>query len=165
MPITLRALSPEQLRLLAAGTVPAALAASAEAGALPPAFVAARTLAQQAAGELPTWCGNYLMLRRADQRFVGGCGFKFAPSQRQVEIGYAVAPSARRQGIATAAVTLLLRQAFSSGAVDTVLAHVNPQNLASSRVLATLGFVPGPAVVDADQEVVIPWCKARRQQQ
>jgi RimJ/RimL family protein N-acetyltransferase len=159
--ITLVALSTDQLCTLANGAVPADFASRVEPGALPPAFVAARTLAQREAAALPAWFGSYLMMRSTDQRIVGGCGFKFPPSGGQVEIGYAVAPSARRQGIASAAVAQLLDLAFDGAEIDTVLAHVNPDNVASSGVLAGLGFAPGLAELDTDREMIIPWRRSR----
>lgn len=96
-------------------------------------------------------------MRRADGAVVGGCGFKDAPHDGRVEIGYAVAPSCRQQGIATAAVRELVRLAFASGEVHEVLAQINPQNAASARVAHKLAFDACGTVIDNDDEPLVQW--------
>lgn len=80
-------LSLPELEALAASRVPASFAARLEEGALPPAFVAARSLANRASGQPSPWSTTFLIERVADGRLVGGCGFKRAPCQGQVEVG------------------------------------------------------------------------------
>ncbi|MHB8572537.1 MAG: GNAT family N-acetyltransferase [Candidatus Dormibacteria bacterium] len=71
----------------------------------------------------------------------GGCGFLGPPdSAGVVEIGYGLAPSHRGQGLATEAVRVLLETARSARAASTVIAHTDPANLASQRVLERCGF-------------------------
>lgn len=124
-------------------------------GALPPPHVAARTLAQLESGTPAHWCVPFLIVSR--QVVLGGCGFKAAPASGSVEIGYAVAESQRGRGIATAAVARLLQMASSSGLVQHVVAHILPDNAASSKVVSRLGFSKGHSLVDHDGETVVQW--------
>jgi RimJ/RimL family protein N-acetyltransferase len=72
---------------------------------------------------------------------VGSGGFKRAPANRRVEIGYGVAPRCRGKEIATEAVRLLVAEAFRSRDVEEVTAETSVTNLASRRVLEKLGFI------------------------
>jgi ribosomal-protein-alanine N-acetyltransferase len=71
---------------------------------------------------------------------VGWGGFKGAPKDGVVELGYEIAESHRGQGIATAATRAMLEEAFADEAVTTVIAHTLPQRNASTRVLEKAGF-------------------------
>ncbi|WP_202839239.1 GNAT family N-acetyltransferase [Luteimonas saliphila] len=126
-------------------------------GALPPAKVAVRALAQLELGIPAFWCVPLLIVSKSRQSVLGGCGFKTAPTHGAVEISYGVARSERGRGVATVAVGRLLQMAVSSGLVQEVVAHVLPRNMASSRVVARLGFLRGQPFVDTDGETVVPW--------
>jgi RimJ/RimL family protein N-acetyltransferase len=156
MPFSLLQLSREELLECADSRLPAALASRVEVGALPPSFVAARALKLIAEGKSEFWCNTFLIVRHRDQRIIGGCGFKNAPKDGRVEIGYGVSPDSRGQGAATAAVGLLLQLAFGSG-VREVLAEVTPDNLASAKVVRKLGFVSTGTRVDEEGQVVVQW--------
>jgi len=149
-------LDEELLRTLAAGRVPEALAPRLEDQALPPAFVATRALALLAQGQDRLWCCTSLIVRRADERIVGGCGFKGEPVSGCVEIGYGVSPAARGQGAATAAVRLLVEAAFAAGARE-VLAEVLPANAASQRVVRKAGFAVAGSRLDEEGQLVDRW--------
>lgn len=157
MTVYLHSLSPAALRALASSAAPAGLPGAVTDGALPPPFVAQRSLQQLAAGKSPQWCSTFLIVRDADAAVVGACGFKDEPAHRCVEIGYGVAPALRRQGIATGAVSELLRLAFASSGVDAVLAQVNPDNLGSTRVVQSLGFEALDNVIDDEGEPLVQW--------
>lgn len=162
MTIQLYSLSAAELRILADAGVPDSIAERVAEGALTPPFVAARALAQLAAGKPARWCATFLLVRRADQAIVGGCGFKDAPQDGRIEIGYAVAPGCRLQGIATAAVDALAQLAFDSGEVHEVLAQINPDNVASARVAAKLAFAPCGTIIDEDGEPLVQWLLRKR---
>lgn len=159
MTIHLHSLSPADLRALAAGAFPASLPGNVADGALPPAFVAERSLDQLRAGKSPFWCSTYLIVREADAAIVGACGFKDEPAEGCVEIGYGVAPACRKQGIATQAVAELVRVAFASGEADAVLAQVNPDNVGSTRTVQSLGFAALDTVIDDDGEPLVKWIR------
>lgn len=156
MAFSLLQLSREDLLDLANSRVPAALAARLEADALPPTFVTARALELLAEGKSPYWCNTFLVVRDADSRIVGGCGFKSEPKNGRVEIGYGVSPESRGKGAATAAVKRLLVLAFAAGAME-VLAEVCPENLASTRVVEKLGFSNTGSRVNEQRETVVQW--------
>ncbi|GAP65578.1 hypothetical protein MBSD_n0868 [Mizugakiibacter sediminis] len=145
------------LRRLAAGEPGDFAGMTVHEGGPPPRHVAARALAQLEAGTPAAWCVPYLIVPASRDAVLGGCGFKTAPVDGSVEISYGVAKSQRGRGIATAAVGELLRLAADSGVVREVVAHVLPDNVASSRVVARLGFAPGPAFVDTDGATVVRW--------
>ena len=67
-----------------------------------------------------------------------------------VEVGYSTAPAWRRQGVAGEALRGLLAWAASQGA-RRCLASIRPDNVASQRTIAPLGFVVvGEEVDEAD---------------
>ena len=147
----------DHLRLLALAQVPATLALRALAEAMPPPFVADRSLQQLGAGKPLAWCAPFYMVRNDDAAIVGSCGFKDTPKQGRVEIGYGVAPQARRQGMAVAAVAQLLALANASDEVREVLAQVSPTNVASTRVVQRLGFLPCGQQLDHEGEMLVQW--------
>lgn len=160
MLFSLLQLTNPDLTSLATGNTPKHLEVRLEADALPPPFVSARALALAQAGHAAPWSTPFLIVRTPDQRIVGGCGFKSAPSHGRVDVGYGIAPSAQGQGAATLAVSLLLARAFNAGANE-VLAEILPGNSASIRVVEKLGFTPGATVQDKDGDWVVQWVKTR----
>ena len=106
------------VQTLARAQVPAAWAARAEPEALPPAFVATRSLQQISVGKPALWCLGFVVVRAADGHIVGACGFKNTPQDGRVEIGYGIAPGCRGQGAASAAVRQLLVLAWAGGASE-----------------------------------------------
>ena len=156
MPFTLQPLARQQLCYLAESRIPPELESRAADGALPPAFVAVRSLAQLAEGKSEFWCSTFLIVRDTDNQVGGGCGFKDEPKAGRVEIGYGVSEAFRRQGAASAAVRVLLKLAFSNGATE-VLAEILPSNAASVAVVAKLSFENTGARVTEDNETLIQW--------
>lgn len=73
-------------------------------------------------------------------RLVGWGGFKGAPRDGVVELGYEVAESHRGRGIATAATQAMLAEAFADEQVTTVIAHTLPEPNASNHILEKVGF-------------------------
>ncbi|MZD09438.1 GNAT family N-acetyltransferase [Streptomyces sp. SID5785] len=85
--------------------------------------------------------GTYVLVRGADGHALGGIGFHSPPdAEGAVEIGYDLVPEARGAGYATEAVCALTAWALGQDGVGTVLAHTDPDNAASQRVLARAGF-------------------------
>jgi [ribosomal protein S5]-alanine N-acetyltransferase len=158
MTITLLQLTRSELEMLAVSRVPVGLAWRAERDSLPPSFVAARSLQLAKQGQPEPWSTSFLIVREHDNRIVGGCGFKTAPNNGRVEIGYGVAPSAQGMGAASAAVKLLLGKAFAAGATE-VLAEVSAANHASIRVVQKAGFYQAGSHPDDSGEVLIEWIK------
>ena len=73
---------------------------------------------------------------------IGNAGFKGAPHDAQVELGYSIAPEHRRRGHASTVVGLLLDRAQRDGQIDRVIARIDPDNQASIGVVTKAGFVP-----------------------
>lgn len=156
MPFHLIIIPPEDLRVLSASAKPSTPGYTCAVDALPPHFVATRALEQMTAGVPACWCSTFYVIATANQHIVGSCGFKHAPMNGMVEIGYGISPDCRKQGAATSAVQALLQLAFEGGAQQ-VMAQVNPENLASTRLVQKLGFVNTGNYVDAAQETLVRW--------
>lgn len=93
--------------------------------------------------------GTYLFFDRGDGALVGMGGFKGAPEDGVVEIGYAISPARRRRGLATDAARGLVERAARVG-VTTVLAHTLAEPGPSASVLTGCGFIRVATVPDAD---------------
>ncbi len=95
----------------------------------------------------PTLAGwTFFIVRRAEDgpdELVGEAGFKGPPDAGGgVEVGYGLVPAARGRGLATEAAGALVGWALGRPDVRRVLAECEPDNTASARVLARLGFRP-----------------------
>ncbi|QRN53598.1 GNAT family N-acetyltransferase [Dyella caseinilytica] len=154
--ITLDPIPLDDLVALSKSSIPTRLVGIALEGALPPAFVATRSLDHIDSGKSVHWCSTFY-IRDLDKAVVGGCGFKDEPHNGRVEIGYAVSPERRNQGIATVAIEALTSLAFKSAEVHEVLAQVSELNAPSTRVVQKLGFVNTGTAVDKDDEVLVQW--------
>lgn len=154
MTISLTQIPKQDLIALAKGEAP--LGVRALPGSLPPPFVATRALQQLHAGKSAMWCSTFYVRNEAGD-VVGGCGFKDAPENGEVEIGYAVSSVCRSRGIATSAVRMLVELAEQSAEVSTVVAAINPRNLPSIRVVQKLGFAAAESFTDADGEDLVKW--------
>ena len=146
-----------ELVMLAEDRVPRSVAARVEPGALPPPFVALRSLGHRAAGASWDWCGMFYIVDVETARIVGTCGFKSAPQEGQVEIGYGVAAGWRGRGVATAAVRQMLDTAQHLAPGVAVVAMVNPENLPSTAVVQRLGFRAVGECIDTDGERLVQW--------
>jgi ribosomal-protein-alanine N-acetyltransferase len=90
------------------------------------------------------WYGWYA-LRKAEgevpRTLVGTGGFMGPPDAAgTAEIGYSIAADWRGQGLATELVGGLVQQAAATGLVHQLVAHTQPENLISQRVLLANGF-------------------------
>ena len=91
-------------------------------------------------GEVARWLGWYWVHQEA-RVLVGLGGFKGPVAEGgMVEVGYNVVGRWQGQGIATEAVGALCGWALGQEGVRWVRAHVEPENVASVRVLEKVGF-------------------------
>jgi len=128
---------------------------------LVPRHVAIRSLDLYAMGVEARWCAPFIIYTDSHPDPVGACGFKGAPEDGEVEIGYGVLPLMQGKGIATLAVHALLIMAFNEDTCSSVLATINPINVASRRVAEKLGFVEQESFDDEDGETLVRWrCQA-----
>ena len=56
------------------------------------------------------------------------------------ELGYILSPAYQRQGYGSEAAAALVRQALTTGGMHRVVAHCNPENTASWKLLEKIGF-------------------------
>ena len=92
------------------------------------------------------WWLNFAVLRGDPGRtLVGSAGYKGAPVNGMVEVGYGVVADQRRKGYASEAVGGLLRHAFARADVERVIAETYPSLIGSIGVLISCGFrsIPG----------------------
>ncbi|MDA8046992.1 MAG: GNAT family N-acetyltransferase [Actinomycetota bacterium] len=73
-------------------------------------------------------------------RVVGGIGFHGPPREGLVEIGYGVVPSVRGQGVASEALRMILEVAAGFEQVKRVCGRTTPDNVASQRVMLSVGM-------------------------
>ena len=77
-----------------------------------------------------------------DQRVIGSVLlFKFDVASERAELGYVLGRPYWRQGLAGEALRAVLGQAFGALGLRRIEAEVNPNNVASSALLCSLGFV------------------------
>ena len=87
------------------------------------------------------WLAWYwILVAPSTCQLVGGGGFKGAPVDGCVEIGYETRVAYRRKGIATEAVSAQVLWALNQPKVTRVLAETRGDNLGSRGVLTKLGF-------------------------
>lgn len=99
--------------------------------------------------------GTRLFVLSHPRTLVGWGGFKGAPRNATVELGYEIAPAWRGRGLAGAAVREMLDEAWADPGVRSVVAHTLPAPGPSVRVLERAGFVlEGPV---ADEQVGTAW--------
>ena len=96
---------------------------------------------------------NWYALRKAEgdtpRTLVGSGGFTGPPDALgQAEIGYSIAADWRGQGLATELVAGLVQQAAATGLVRRLVAHTEPENLISQKVLLANGFASEGTDVD-----------------
>lgn len=87
----------------------------------------------------PAW-GARFFVSGEPQELVGWGGFKGAPDDGVVEIGYEIAEGRRGRGLATAAARAMVAEAFADEQVRRVIAHTLPELNASNRVLRKVGL-------------------------
>lgn len=101
----------------------------------------------------PEWLGCWAI---ADGMVVGSAGFKSAPVERTVEIGYGVAPGYEGRGIGTALAGWMKASAFAQGAT-TVRAHTLHEGYASQAILKKQGFKLIGPVLEPEDGLVLRW--------
>lgn len=108
-------------------------------------------LDEQAVGEFVHNCmacyhadgfGPMAVVDLASGELIGFCGLnaEMVDGAREVEIGYRLSPRFWGQGLATEAVQASLRHGFESLGLGSIIGIVQPQNVASVRVLHKAGF-------------------------
>jgi [ribosomal protein S5]-alanine N-acetyltransferase len=129
-------------------------------GPLPAAaegVLAATSELYASAGHVPPWICYVAVV---NDRIVGTCGFKAAPSDARVEIAYFTFPGYEDKGIATQMARHLISIARDADAHIIVAAQTLPARNASHRVLEKLGFTRIRAVQHPEDGLVLEWHKS-----
>lgn len=86
--------------------------------------------------------GRQLVLeRRSDRRVIGSLlAFRYEAASARLELGYVVGRAHWRQGYAREALRGFIDHAFADLGLRRLEAEVNPANLASCRLLTSIGF-------------------------
>ncbi len=113
-----------------------------EPGGLPPDFIVDAAIVALRRGEPQQWCSFFIFVDPTLEKVVGSGGFRGAPENSRVEIGYGIAEGHRNQGYASDAVVQLVKIAFMDPSVHEVIAETSVSNGASRRVLRKANFVP-----------------------
>ncbi len=87
--------------------------------------------------ELLPWSASWLIL--VNGLVAGTIGFKGAPADEELEVGYGVVPSLQRRGVATRALAQLLELVREYDL--RIKAETLAWNVASQRVVEKMGFV------------------------
>lgn len=93
-----------------------------------------------AAGEGDSAWGTRFFIAGEPPELVGWGGFKGAPRDGVVELGYEIAEGRRGSGLATEATRAMVAEALADPAAEAVIAHTLPEPNASNRVLEKAGF-------------------------
>ncbi|MFJ4141666.1 GNAT family N-acetyltransferase [Pseudomonas sp. NPDC089734] len=86
--------------------------------------------------------GPMAVIEKASSRLVGFCGLNAerVDGAREVEIGYRLGTSFWGQGLASEAVQAILQHGFGTLRLPSIIAIVQPENVASVNVLRKAGF-------------------------
>ena len=98
----------------------------------------ARKMARDLAASPDFWAVEH----QATHRVIGQIYFKhIEPQHLQTwELGYILNPRYHRQGYMSEAVAALVRHGFANSAIHRMVAHCNPENTASWKLLEKIGF-------------------------
>ena len=98
--------------------------------------------AHKMAGELANAPDFWAVELRETGRVIGQIYFKHIdpPHLQTWELGYILSPQCQRQGYMTEAVGALVGQRLADGDIHRIIAHCNPDNVASWKLLEKVGF-------------------------
>jgi [ribosomal protein S5]-alanine N-acetyltransferase len=98
--------------------------------------------AQISATSMSTSLDFWAVELRAEQKVIGQVFFQHLQPEYLMtwELGYILSPRYQRQGYASEAAAALVRYGFSTGQVHRAVAHCNPENTASWKLLEKIGF-------------------------
>lgn len=85
--------------------------------------------------------GRFACVWKETGTVIGFCGPKFLPETQDVDLGFRFLPSFWGIGLATESSLAVIAYAHRELLLERLVAWVHPDNVASARVLAKLGFV------------------------
>lgn len=93
---------------------------------------------QQANGTGINWA---ITLQGSDELIGTVCLFNIQNEHYRAELGYLLDPNFHGKGIMIEAVTAIIQYGFNTLGLHSMEAHINPENVASQKVLERVGFV------------------------
>ncbi len=108
-------------------------------------------LSEQATGEFIDWCrhsyrqngfGPWAVVEKSSSTLAGFCGLNAerVDDADEIEIGYRLAPRFWGKGLGTEAARGALTHGFAKLRIESLIAIVEPANVASVKVIQKLGF-------------------------
>jgi len=108
-------------------------------------------MSEQATGEFIDWCrqsyrvhgfGPWAVQDKSSSTLAGFCGLNAerVDDADEIEIGYRLAPGFWGKGLGTEAARRALNHGFDKLRIDSLIAIVEPANVASVKVIQKLGF-------------------------
>lgn len=85
--------------------------------------------------------GRMACIEKSTGRLVGFSGLKYLDDLNEVDIGYRFLPDCWGRGYATESARALMRRGAEEHGITRVIGLVEPENVASARVLEKLGLV------------------------
>lgn len=98
--------------------------------------------AQEQVTQMSTSPDFWAVELQTEQKVIGQIYFKQIdpPHLMTWELGYILSPHYQRQGYASEAIVALLQTGFAAAGIHRVVAHCNPENIASWKLLEKVGF-------------------------
>lgn len=84
--------------------------------------------------------GLWVTLEKASNEFAGFCGLKYLDNTSEIEVGYRLAKRFWGMGLATEGAAASLVFGFKDLGLDRIVAVVQPENIASRRVIEKIGL-------------------------
>lgn len=84
--------------------------------------------------------GNYMIIRKSDNKMIGSCGLYDREGLDGVDIGFAFLPEYERKGYGFEAAQKIKEVGFEVFGVKKILGITNKENIASQKLLKKLGL-------------------------
>lgn len=84
--------------------------------------------------------GNYAVINKKDNNFVGYCGLVFSKESNEIELIYALKKEYWRKGLATEVAKSMINFGFINKNLPRIFASIDPKNISSEVILKKLGF-------------------------
>jgi len=101
--------------------------------------------------------GRLAVVLKSIDQVIGFAGLKYLPELNETDLGYRILPEHWGKGITSEMIPPVLSYGFEDLGLERIVAHVMPENLASSRVLEKSGFQFVKQAPYPGENVVVKW--------